>query len=34
MFTFPFLLVVNPGFGVQTLKELVAYAKARPGELN
>ena len=34
MFTFPFLLVVNPDLPVRTLKELVAYAKARPGELN
>ena len=34
LFTFPFLLVVNPGLGVKTVKELVAYAKARPGELN
>jgi len=34
MFTFPFLLLVNSGLPVKTLKELVAYAKARPGELN
>ena len=34
MFTFPFLLVVNPDLGVKTLKELVDYAKARPGQLN
>ena len=34
MFTFPFLLVVNPSLGVNTLKELVDYAKARPGQLN
>jgi tripartite-type tricarboxylate transporter receptor subunit TctC len=34
MFTFPFLLVVNPSLGVKTLKELVDYAKARPGQLN
>lgn len=34
MFTFPFLLVVNPGLGVKTLKEFVEYAKARPGQLN
>jgi len=34
LFTFPFLLVVNPGLGVKTLKEFVDYAKARPGELN
>ena len=31
MFTFPFLLVANPSLGVKTLKELVDYAKARPG---
>jgi tripartite-type tricarboxylate transporter receptor subunit TctC len=34
MFTFPFLLVVNPELPVRTLAELVAYAKARPGRLN
>lgn len=34
IFTFPFLLVVNPELPVRTLKELVAYAKARPGQLN
>jgi tripartite-type tricarboxylate transporter receptor subunit TctC len=34
LFTFPFLLVANPGLGVKTVKELVDYAKARPGELN
>jgi tripartite-type tricarboxylate transporter receptor subunit TctC len=34
MFTFPFLLVVNAELGVNTLKELVDYAKARPGQLN
>lgn len=34
MFTFPFLLVVNAGLGPKTLKELVDYAKARPGQLN
>jgi tripartite-type tricarboxylate transporter receptor subunit TctC len=34
MFTFPFLLLVNSGLPVRTVKELVAYAKARPGELN
>jgi tripartite-type tricarboxylate transporter receptor subunit TctC len=34
MFTFPFLLVVNPELPVRTLAELVAYAKARPGTLN
>jgi tripartite-type tricarboxylate transporter receptor subunit TctC len=34
MFTFPFLLLVNAALQVRTLAELVAYAKARPGELN
>jgi tripartite-type tricarboxylate transporter receptor subunit TctC len=34
MFTFPFLLVANPDLGVRTVAELVAYAKARPGQLN
>jgi tripartite-type tricarboxylate transporter receptor subunit TctC len=34
LFTFPFLLVVNPELGVKTLDEFVAYAKARPGMLN
>ena len=34
MFTFPFLLVVNAELGLKTLKELVDYAKARPGQLN
>ena len=34
MFTFPFLLVVNPDLGVKTLKQFVDYAKARPGQLN
>lgn len=34
LFTFPFMLVVHPSLGVKTLKDFVAYAKARPGELN
>jgi tripartite-type tricarboxylate transporter receptor subunit TctC len=34
MFTFPFLLLVNSGLPVRSLEELVAYAKARPGQLN
>lgn len=34
LFTFPFLLVVNPELGVKTLKDFVAYAKERPGQLN
>ncbi len=34
MFTFPFLLVVNAELGPKTLKELIDYAKARPGQMN
>jgi tripartite-type tricarboxylate transporter receptor subunit TctC len=34
LFTFPFMLVVNPGLGVKTLKDFVEYSKKRPGELN
>ena len=34
MFAFPFLLVVNSELGIKSLKELVDYAKARPGQLN
>ena len=34
LYTFPFLLVANPDLGVKTLADLVAYAKARPGQLN
>jgi len=30
----PFLLVVHPSMPVHTLKELIAFAKARPGKLN
>ncbi|MBP0443511.1 tripartite tricarboxylate transporter substrate binding protein [Roseomonas sp. SSH11] len=30
----PYLLVVNPSLPVRTVKELIAYAKQRPGELN
>jgi tripartite-type tricarboxylate transporter receptor subunit TctC len=30
----PYLLVVNPGFPAKTVKELIALAKTRPGELN
>lgn len=30
----PFLLVVHPSMPVRSVKELVAFAKARPGELN
>lgn len=30
----PFLLVVNPSLPVHTLEEFIAYAKARPGQLN
>jgi tripartite-type tricarboxylate transporter receptor subunit TctC len=28
------VLVVNPSLGVSTVRELIAYAKARPGQLN
>jgi tripartite-type tricarboxylate transporter receptor subunit TctC len=34
MFTFPFLLLVNHELPARSLKEFVAYAKARPGQLN
>lgn len=30
----PYLLVVNPGFEAMTVKELIALAKAKPGQLN
>jgi tripartite-type tricarboxylate transporter receptor subunit TctC len=30
----PYLLVVNPGFPAKTVRDLVALAKAKPGELN
>lgn len=30
----PYLLVVNPSLPVHNVKELIAYAKARPGKLN
>jgi tripartite-type tricarboxylate transporter receptor subunit TctC len=30
----PYLLVVHPGFAAKTLKELIAMAKAKPGEIN
>jgi tripartite-type tricarboxylate transporter receptor subunit TctC len=30
----PYLLVVYPGFQAKTVKELIALAKAKPGELN
>jgi tripartite-type tricarboxylate transporter receptor subunit TctC len=30
----PYLLVVNPGFPAKTVKELIALAKARPGQIN
>lgn len=34
LYTFPFLLVANPDIGVKTLGDLVALAKAKPGQLN
>ena len=34
LFSFRFLLVVNPKLGVKTWKEFVDYARARPGQLN
>jgi len=34
LFSFRFLLVVNPNLGVKTFKDFVDYAKARPGKLN
>jgi tripartite-type tricarboxylate transporter receptor subunit TctC len=30
----PLILAVNPGIGVGSVKELIAYAKKRPGKLN
>jgi tripartite-type tricarboxylate transporter receptor subunit TctC len=30
----PYLLVVNPGFEAKSVKELIALAKAKPGQLN
>jgi len=30
----PNLLVVGPSLGVKSVKELIAYAKARPGQIN
>src|SRR5262245_2523811 len=32
--SFPLLLVVNPGIGVKSVKELIDYAKARPDKSN
>src|SRR5207253_6200476 len=32
--TFPSLIVVHPSVPAKTMKELIALAKARPGELN
>ena len=31
---YPYIMVVNPKLGVKTLKEFVALAKSKPGELN
>ena len=30
----PYILVVHPSLGVGSVGELIAYAKAKPGELN
>jgi tripartite-type tricarboxylate transporter receptor subunit TctC len=30
----PLILVANPGIGVKSVKDLIAYAKARPGQVN
>jgi tripartite-type tricarboxylate transporter receptor subunit TctC len=32
--TIPYLLLVQPSFPAQSVKDVVAYAKARPGQLN
>jgi len=32
--TYPYVMVVNPALGVKTVKEFVALARNRPGELN
>ena len=32
--TIPYLLLVQPAFPAQSVKDVVAYAKARPGQLN
>jgi tripartite-type tricarboxylate transporter receptor subunit TctC len=32
--TSPYLLVVNPGLGISTVKELIALAKAKPNQIN
>ncbi len=32
--TYPYLMVVNPALGVKTVREFVALAKGKPGELN
>jgi tripartite-type tricarboxylate transporter receptor subunit TctC len=34
LFSYRFLLVVNPKFGIKTWKEFLDYAKANPGKLN
>ena len=31
---YPYIMVVNPALGVKTLREFVALAKSKPGELN
>ena len=32
--TIPYLLLVNPNFSAQSVKEVIALARAKPGELN
>jgi tripartite-type tricarboxylate transporter receptor subunit TctC len=34
MTSYPYIVVVNPSLGVNTLQELVALAKSKPGQLN
>jgi len=34
IFSYRFMLVVNPKHGVKTFKEFIDYARARPGQLN
>ena len=32
--TIPYLLLVNPNFSAQSVREVIALARAKPGELN